>query len=161
MKKSLQVISMIFLIALVGIVHGVPDAQYTATPLTGHPYLTTIQFVNATTGLNLTYAWDFGDGGTSTLANPFHVYGAVGVFTTKLVATGDGGNDNLTRNNYITITADDTPLNTSVGGILDSIPPLFGSLVSLVIAAGPIMVILALVGFIIGLFGAIVGKIKL
>src|SRR5205809_512442 len=34
-----------------------------------------------------TYAWDFGDGGTSTAANPNHTYSTAGSFTVKLTVT--------------------------------------------------------------------------
>jgi len=34
-----------------------------------------------------TYAWDFGDGGTSTAANPNHTYSTAGSFTAKLTVT--------------------------------------------------------------------------
>jgi PKD repeat protein len=39
----------------------------------------------------LTYAWSFGDGGTSTAATPSHVYAAAGTFTVRLVVTDDEG----------------------------------------------------------------------
>ena len=39
----------------------------------------------------MTYSWDFGDGGTSTAANPTHVYAAQGAFTARL-AVSDGSN---------------------------------------------------------------------
>jgi hypothetical protein len=38
-----------------------------------------------------TFAWDFGDGGTSTEQNPSHTYEAYGNYTVKLKVTGDGG----------------------------------------------------------------------
>lgn len=36
-----------------------------------------------------TYEWDFGDGTTSTDANPTHAYTATGTFTVKLMAMSD------------------------------------------------------------------------
>jgi PKD repeat protein len=38
-----------------------------------------------------TYAWDFGDGNTSTLKNPTHAYAAEGTYTISLTASGEGG----------------------------------------------------------------------
>ena len=40
--------------------------------------------------LNLTYDWDFGDGGTSNLAAPSHTYLTAGVYTLKLVINKGG-----------------------------------------------------------------------
>ena len=37
------------------------------------------------------YAWTFGDGGTSSLANPTHLYSNAGSFTATLEVTGNGG----------------------------------------------------------------------
>lgn len=37
------------------------------------------------------YLWDFGDGYTSVDANPYHAFASVGVYSVKLVATGEGG----------------------------------------------------------------------
>lgn len=37
------------------------------------------------------YAWDFGDGGSSTLANPAHIYAAAGSFTATLTVTDNQG----------------------------------------------------------------------
>jgi PKD repeat protein len=38
------------------------------------------------------YAWDFGDGDTSTAANPSHTYVTTGVFSGHLTVTDYGGN---------------------------------------------------------------------
>ena len=37
------------------------------------------------------YGWDFGDGGTSTEANPVHEYGAIGTYTVTLTVTNEDG----------------------------------------------------------------------
>ena len=54
-----------------------------------------IAFSSASTsdpdGGPLTYRWDFGDGTTSTQANPSHSYASSGVFTATLRATDNGG----------------------------------------------------------------------
>lgn len=39
----------------------------------------------------VSWAWDFGDGGTSTLQNPTHTYGAAGTYNVTLVVTTDKG----------------------------------------------------------------------
>jgi RHS repeat-associated protein len=46
--------------------------------------------------------WNFGDGFTSTLENPVHVYTATGVYTVSLTASG-ATQDTLTRTSYINV----------------------------------------------------------
>jgi hypothetical protein len=51
-----------------------------------------------------TYEWDFGDGDTSTDANPFHVYNEGGDFTVSLKVTDDKGtSETYTREDYISV----------------------------------------------------------
>lgn len=51
-----------------------------------------------------TYLWDFGDGNTSTTANPSHTYTATGNYTvTLLVTNGNGCSRSLSKTNYIRI----------------------------------------------------------
>ena len=51
----------------------------------------TVSFINRTTGLVDSYAWDFGDGATSSEISPTHVYAAAGTFTARLTAMNSGG----------------------------------------------------------------------
>ena len=46
--------------------------------------------INSSDGI-ASYAWDFGDGGTSTLPNPSHTYVALGSYTVTLTITTNGG----------------------------------------------------------------------
>lgn len=48
----------------------------------------TATFTNASSGLVSTYSWDFGDGVTSDLADPEHIYAASGDYTVCLIAGG-------------------------------------------------------------------------
>ena len=58
----------------------------------------TVQFLNQSTGTPpLSYFWDFGDGATSTEANPTHVYGTAGDYVVILTATNSLGTDTLAR----------------------------------------------------------------
>ncbi len=62
--------------------------------ITRAPNSTTVTFANRTSGAN-TYAWDFGDGTTSTEAAPQHVYRSTGVFIVCMTATNACGVTNL------------------------------------------------------------------
>ncbi len=50
-------------------------------------------FINSSSGLPTSYAWNFGDGGTSSLGNPTHTYVAEGSYTVCLIASNICGAD--------------------------------------------------------------------
>ncbi|MBN1889643.1 MAG: PKD domain-containing protein, partial [Thermoflexales bacterium] len=53
-----------------------------------------VSFTNTTAGTEpISYVWTFGDGGSSTLVNPTHSYGAADDYTVILTATNDYGQD--------------------------------------------------------------------
>jgi PKD repeat protein len=81
-----------------------PTAAFSAAPLTGSAPLT-VTFTNqsAPTALITAYLWDFGDGVTSTITNPVHVYTATGSYSVTLTAFADAQQDTLTRANYIAV----------------------------------------------------------
>ncbi len=56
-------------------------------------------------GTIVSYAWDFGDGGTSTAVNPTHTYTATGTYNVSLTVTDDGG---ATGNDATIATISDT-----------------------------------------------------
>ncbi|MEO8676982.1 MAG: PKD domain-containing protein, partial [Casimicrobiaceae bacterium] len=88
-----------------------PVAQFSAATTSGVAPLT-VNFTNASSGTITSYAWTFGDGTTSTVATPSHVYSAAGVYTVALTVTGPGGSNTQTRTNYVTVAAaggDTTP----------------------------------------------------
>ncbi len=82
-----------------------PVAAASAVPLSGQPPLP-VTFSSAGSvdpeGAALTYAWTFGDGGTSTLANPQHTYQAAGLYTARL-SVSDGVNSSLSGDLSITV----------------------------------------------------------
>jgi PKD repeat protein len=55
------------------------------------------------------YAWDFGDNNTSTLANPVHAYDTGGIYTVTLTVT-DNDNATDTTTKQVTVTAPPTQL---------------------------------------------------
>jgi Zn-dependent metalloprotease/PKD repeat protein len=74
----------------------------------------TVQFINLSNNAGF-YTWHFGDGTTSTAANPFHVYNSFGVYDVKLVADGGScGIDSVLLTSYITIDAA-VPCTVTVG----------------------------------------------
>ncbi len=63
-----------------------------------------INFTSQSTGPNLTYAWDFGDGTTSTGPAPVHAYTTDGLYTVKLVVTDEYGcMDSASKPAYVRI----------------------------------------------------------
>ena len=78
-----------------------------------------------TDGINVTYAWNFGDGRSSNLRNPTNVFGGVGTFTVSLTVTDDGGKtDTITH--PITITATTQDGSDTACSILDHRGPYLG-----------------------------------
>jgi gliding motility-associated-like protein len=64
----------------------------------------TIRFADSTIGSPISWLWHFGDGTTSSLQNPTHVYPDTGRYTVKLVVTAAYGcKDSVVKTNYITI----------------------------------------------------------
>ena len=88
-----------------------PLAKAAATPSSGYSALN-VSFSSAGSfdpeGGGLTYLWDFGDGATSTLPNPFHTYSATGVtlFTVHLTVTDTLGKQST---DALTITVGSMP----------------------------------------------------
>ena len=66
-----------------------PQAVFTVVPGENGTYTFTDQSTNSPTS----WAWDFGDGNTSTLQNPTHTYTAPGTFNVCLTVTNEAGNN--------------------------------------------------------------------
>jgi glucose/arabinose dehydrogenase len=100
-----------------------PVVSASATPTAG-PAPLTVNFSSAGSsdpeGRPLTYQWTFGDGGTSTAANPQHVYAAAGLFSARL-AVSDGVNS--TVSSPIAISVGSAPTVTIVSPTANA--PLF------------------------------------
>jgi PKD repeat protein len=71
-----------------------PVASFTAP--TSACVNTTVTFSNTSTGTPTSYLWNFGDGQTSTLANPTHTYATSGSYTVTLTVTNTAGNNSTT-----------------------------------------------------------------
>ena len=81
-----------------------PLAEFSASPTTGFGL---VQFANLSAGEVNSFAWDFGDGSTSTEENPSYTYAAVGTYSVALSVTGPTGTDTETKSDYIQIISPD------------------------------------------------------
>jgi PKD repeat protein len=61
----------------------------------------TVTFTNTTTG-GTSYAWDFGDGQTSSEMNPVHTYTAGGPYSVKMTATNANGESTASQAMFVT-----------------------------------------------------------
>ena len=79
--------------------------SFSGTPTTG-PAPLEVQFrdqSSSTTGIT-SWAWSFGDGGSSTSQNPKHTYKLPGQYTVKLtIVDAGGGSATYTKTNYIKV----------------------------------------------------------
>ena len=81
-----------------------PDAKFSATTTTGGSPLS-VTFIDQSSGAGLSsWAWDFGDGSTSSLAAPTHTYLTAGTYDVSLTVVGSNGTDTQTRPDYIQVT---------------------------------------------------------
>lgn len=80
----------------------VPVANFTASPTSGNAPLV-VQFTDISTNSPTSWQWDFGDGNTSTLQNPVHMYSQSGNYTISLTASNAAGSNTTTNNNYINV----------------------------------------------------------
>jgi PKD repeat protein len=90
-------------------VHPNPVASITATPTSSCNPAQVFSFSCPSAGIT-SYLWNFGDGTTSILAAPTHVYGATGTYTVSLVVQNQWGcTDSVIMNNLISIGASLVP----------------------------------------------------
>lgn len=81
-----------------------PVANFTAPVRSRCEPPLTVNFQDLSAGGAVSWEWDFGDGGTSTLQNPSYTYTTYGSFSVKLVVTNAAGcKDSITLPNYVII----------------------------------------------------------
>lgn len=99
--RSLSVLASMLLASVSGTT-AVPTAGF--SPSTPNPAVgSMVVFTDTSGGAPTTWAWDFGDGGTSTQQNPTHVYRAAGVFTVRLTASNASGQSSTSQ--AVTVTS--------------------------------------------------------
>jgi PKD repeat protein len=79
-----------------------PVADFTYAP--AEPRVgDTVTFTDMSSNTPTSWAWDFGDGATSTDQNPTHAYAADGDYTVTLVATNDYGSSDPAATKTVTV----------------------------------------------------------
>ena len=91
----------------------IKTAYITVNPLTpitdfsGTPRVLTVgagvQFTDESSNVPTSWAWNFGDGGSSVQENPFHTYATSGTYSVTLNASNSAGSDAETKTGYITV----------------------------------------------------------
>ena len=86
-------------------VEEMPTAAFNATPTSGAAPLAVLFADQSTPGSSeiTDWAWDFGDGTSSTQQNPSKTYSQAGVYTVKLTVTSAAGSDVITKANHISV----------------------------------------------------------
>ena len=120
----------------------IPDipvtGDFTANPRAGGPAPLTVQFSSKLSGTVSGVLWEFGDGATSTEANPSHTYQSNRLFTVRLTINGFGGPVVVEKPGYVAVgnfqpvLLDDfeapggwttDPLDTATGGFWERADP--------------------------------------
>ncbi|MFN8322776.1 MAG: PKD domain-containing protein [Chitinophagales bacterium] len=89
-----------------------PVTNFSATPT--NTCTGVVQFTDLTTNSPTTWAWNFGDGTTSSTQNPSHIYTASGSYTVTLTTTNAYGSNPKTITNYISVNKPAVPTATNV-----------------------------------------------
>jgi PKD repeat protein len=85
-----------------------PVADFIADQTSGDAPLT-VYFYDLSEEAVTSWAWDFGDLGTSDEQDLSHTYESAGDYTVSLTVTGPGGSDTLTKTNYIIVSTTPSP----------------------------------------------------
>ncbi|NNF02076.1 MAG: PKD domain-containing protein, partial [Bacteroidia bacterium] len=68
-----------------------------------------VQFTDLTIGNPVSWDWDFGDGNSSTMKDPFHTYASGGFYTVTLIAVNSFGSDTVVKTALINVTKPSAP----------------------------------------------------
>jgi Zn-dependent metalloprotease len=71
-------------------------------------------FTDLSTNGASSWAWDFGDGTTSSLQNPNHTYASSGTYTVSLTSTNNIGSSSEIKSNYVSYTPPAAPTGDEV-----------------------------------------------
>jgi PKD repeat protein len=105
-RRYIKLLVLIIFIVSSFIAKAQPIANFSASPVAGCIPLA-VGFTDKSTGGPTLWAWDLGNGTTSTQQNPTTTYFTSGLFTITLTVTNASGSNTLTRTQYIKV--DDKP----------------------------------------------------
>lgn len=90
---------------------GEPSANFSANPTSGDvPLLVNFTDSSTTGTLPFTsWAWTFGDSGTSSAQNPSHTYTSPGTYTVRLIVSDGSSSATNTKTSYITVNNTNAP----------------------------------------------------
>ena len=96
---------------------GVPEANFSVHQ-TSVSLDSSAHFYNHSINNPANWLWEFGDGNTSDLQNPSHIYSTLGTFTVSLTVTNSYGSDTEIKTGYITVTP---PLTDYDGNVYQTV----------------------------------------
>jgi PKD repeat protein len=92
------------------------QAAFNVSTLSGLAGQTNFAFTDQSSGAIASRLWQFGDGTTSSLQNPSHVYVAAGQYTVQLTVSGSGASSTATRSILVgTPVQPSTPITAGFG----------------------------------------------
>lgn len=113
-----------------------PAALFTGSPLSSCQTPLNVSFTNQSVN-GVSYNWNFGDGSTSTSANPTHTYTTLGNFDVTLISTNSVGcTDTLKRAGYVIIKSPQVAINNMP---LRACSPLTQTFVSTISSIDPVI----------------------
>lgn len=116
MKKSLLLIC--FFASMATVFAQSPVANFSATsPASGCSPIT-VSFQDLSSGNPTSWLWDFGNGNTSTQANPSAQYSTPGNYTVKLRVTNAQGVDSITKINFVKVFANPSASFSAVPNVI-------------------------------------------
>jgi PKD repeat protein len=86
-----------------------PTANFALTPAQGSAPLT-VAFTDLSSGGPSSWLWEFGDGQSSSDANPIHVYSAAGTYDVQLTASNAYGSSSLSSSTAVQVLAPVLPV---------------------------------------------------
>ena len=100
-----------------------PTANFTSNVTSG-AFPLSVQFNDTSLNETLGRTWQFGDGGTSTIANPIHKYNSAGSYIVKLTANNGNGSDFTTKTINVTATEPVSLLANFTSNVTEGYVPL-------------------------------------